>query len=69
MFQSEKEEEESMTNIHNQEKSGMQTDFQQRIDALIADFELKIKNLGQQKDDEREQLRGEMQLRIDELLN
>lgn len=47
----------------------MQTDFQQRIDALIADFELKIKNLGQQKDDEREQLRGEMQLRIDELLN
>ena len=46
----------------------MESDFQQRMDALIAEYERKMKDLEGQKDHEREVLRSEMQITIDELL-
>ena len=38
------------------------------MDALIAEYERKLRDLEGQKDHEREVMRGEMQMTIDELL-
>jgi chromosome segregation ATPase len=46
----------------------MESDFEKRMAALKADYERQLQELGQQKDQERESLRSDLQARIDELL-
>ena len=46
----------------------MENDFEARINALKIEYEQKMGELSSQKDQEREDLRAEMQARIDQLL-
>lgn len=57
-----------MRQQHEDEKAAMVKDFERQIAALKAEYEAKMAALGQEKDVERENLRSDMQLRIDELL-
>ena len=50
----------SLTGQHATEKSGMEIDFDTRLAALTAEYEQKMRDLGQEKDQEREGLRSEL---------
>ena len=56
-----------MTETHGQEKRALEADFQGQLGNQAQSYEVKLNDLGQMKDGEREAMRIELQKLIDEL--
>lgn len=56
-----------MEESHGQEKQALTTDYQKQLESKDQSYKVKLSELWQSKDEEREKVRTEMQKEIDQL--